>query len=98
MFCKGCYDHFPDDSMTRCEYFYHLDHVTDPEPCEPREEKHPPKVKHQNVKRERCDDCHWEFYSKNLTKGQEPYSYEIYGEGEWCKLCQDCYWERCLDI
>ena len=100
--CEDCKMYF-------CEDCY-LDHVTDPDRsyCRPRYEEEPKKIKRTRIKRKQkenkklktdyCDFCHREFLEIDLNIGEEPFAEEIYGSGQWCKLCDRCYNESLMDI
>ena len=114
MFCFHCYDFHEQKYMHKCEkcnmYFCeecHLDHITTPDlDCEPRFKEFKSKIsrikkksKHNHkLKSSLCDFCHREFLEIDLIEGEEPFASEIYGKGQWCKLCEQCYKESCDEI
>jgi hypothetical protein len=43
-----------------------------------------------------CDDC--KKTKEDVVETTCPYAEEINGSISECKLCDDCYHERCMDI
>jgi len=44
----------------------------------------------------KCDDCYKD--KEDVKKTTCPYAEEIADEKVECDLCDDCYYERCMDI
>ena len=44
----------------------------------------------------KCDDCYEE--KEDVKETICPFAEDIYNKSIACKLCDDCYHERCMDI